>query len=271
MNNITPFTSLSLKLIGIILILSSLLDYLVLALPFNPLEPRWQIGYIGTVVDRGIIPMVGIAFILAAYWIDNSTGNPSAFNINLPMFAFASLLGLIFLLFVPVYLNNLRTISTDAQEQISQRATEVEQRLQGEFDQLSELLANPQRIKELDNNIQQITQALNSGVIQGQKLNPQQKQQLEQQKQRLEGLRNLRGKPEEMEKRLNEVQTQLRSQKLEQEKQAKTETLKQGLRIGLSSLMLAGAYSTIGWLGLKNSMGSQAPRNRTPKRSSSKK
>jgi uncharacterized membrane protein len=268
MNNITPFTSLSLKLIGIILLLSSLLDYLVLALPFNPLEARWQIGYIGTVVDRGIIPMVGMAFILAAYWVDSSTGNPkgSLFDVRLPMFVFASLLGLIFLLFIPLYLNNLRTISTDAQEQISQRAAEVEQRLQGEFDQLNQLLANPQRIKELDQNIQQITQAINSGQIQGQRLNPQQRQQLEQQKQRLEGLRNLQGKPEEIEKRLNELQTQLRSQKLEQENQAKTETLKQGLRIGLSSFMLAGAYSIIGWVGLKNSMGNQAPRSRSPKR-----
>jgi ABC-type multidrug transport system fused ATPase/permease subunit len=268
MNNVSSFTSLSLKLVGIILFLSSFLDYAILAFPFQPLEARWQIGYISTVVDRGIIPMIGIAFVLAAYWIDNAGGKPKAsiFDVRLPMFVCASLLGVVFLLFVPLYLNNLRTISTDAQEQISQRATEVEQRLQTEFDQLNALLTNQDRIKELDQNIQQINQALSSGQIQGQQLNPQQKQQLEQQKQRLEGLRSLRGKPEEMEKRLNEVQTRLRSQKLETEKQAKTETLKRGLRIGLSSLMLAAGYSTIGWLGLKDSMGSKPPSSRKPKR-----
>jgi ABC-type multidrug transport system fused ATPase/permease subunit len=268
MNNITPFTSLSLKLIGIILILSSLLDYILLALPFNPLESRWQIAYIGTVVDRGIVPLVGIAFVLAAYWVDSTTGNPkgSGIDVKLPMFFLASLLGLVFLLFIPLYLNNLRTVSADAQEQISQRAEEVEQRLQGEFDQLNQLLTDQNRIRELDQNIQQINQALNSGQIQGQTLNPQQRQQLEQQKQRLEGLRNLQGKPEEIEQRLNELQTQLRGQRLEQENLAKTETLKQGLRIGLSSLMLAGCYSVVGWIGLKNSMGGQAPRSRAPKR-----
>lgn len=267
MNNVTPFTSLSLKLVGIILVLSSLLDYILLALPFNPLDSRWQIGYISTVVDRGIIPMVGIAFVLAAYWIDSNTGTPrSLFDLKMPLFVFASLLGLIFLLFVPLYLNNLRTISADAQEQIAQRASQVEERLQGEFEQLNELLANPQRVKELEQNIQQITQILNSGQIQGQKLTPQQKQQLEQQKQRFESLKGLQGKPEEIEKRLNELQTQLRSQKLEQENSAKTETLKQGLRIGLSSLMLAAGYSAIGWLGIKNSMNTQTPRVRAPKR-----
>jgi hypothetical protein len=266
MNNVTPFTSLSLKLVGIILMLSSLLDYIVLALPFTPLEARWQIGYIGTVVDRGIIPMVGMGFILAAYWIDNSTGFQSAFNIKLPMFLFASLLGLVFLLAVPVYLNNLRTISVDAQEQIGKRAEEFEQRLQEEFNQLNELLQNPQRIQQLDQNLQQITQVINSGQIQGQKLTLPQKQELEQQKRRLEELKNLRGKPKEIEKRLKELQTQLRTQKLEQENQAKLETFKQGLRIGLSSLMLAGAYSTIGWIGLKDSISNPSPRSRKPKR-----
>ena len=73
-STISPFTSLALKLIGVILILSSLLDYITLAIPFQPLNAEWQIGFTGQIVDRGIVPMVGIAFLLVGYWIDTSVG-----------------------------------------------------------------------------------------------------------------------------------------------------------------------------------------------------
>ena len=266
---ISPFTALSLKLVGLILIFSSLLDYIVLAIPFNPLDSRWQITYISTVVDRGIIPMVGMAFLLTGYWIGNMGKNApsqsSGLDVRLPVFILSSFLGLVFLLFVPLYLNNLRTISGDALEQINQGAAQAETRLQTEFDQLNNLLGNEQQLKQLDQRIQQLDQAITSGQVQGRQLTAQQRQQLQEQKQRFENLRSLRDQPEEIEKRLSELQTRLRSQKLDREKLAKTETLKRGLRIGLSSLMLTGGYSAIGWLGIKN-MGGSAPRpKKTPR------
>ncbi len=53
--------------------------------------------------------------------------------------------------------------------------------------------------------------------------------------------------------RLNEVQTKLRTETLEQKNRAKTEAIKQGLRTGISSLLLAISYLLIAWFGLQNS------------------
>ena len=263
MNN---FTSLCLKVVGVILIVSALIDYIVLAIPFQPLEASWQIAYIGTVVDRGIIPMVGIAFLLSGYWVDSVVSKKNAgLDLKLPVFIFSTVLGLVFLLFVPLYLNNLRTISNNALEQITERAAQVENRLQTEFDQLNALLQNQEQLQQLDQRIAQIDRAIQTGQFQGQTLNAQQKQQLEQQKQRLENISQLRDQPEKLEERLSELQNQLRSRQQERENRAKTETFKRGVRIGLSSLMLAGGYSIIGWLGLKGAGGSKAPRSKPGK------
>ena len=66
--------------------------------------------------------------------------------------------------------------------------------------------------------------------------------------------------PEALEARLSELQTQLRDQTIQRENRAKTEALKQGIRTGLSSLLLAIGYLVMGWFGLQsnNSGGTQA-------------
>ena len=65
MNNsaISTFTSLCLKTVGTILIASSFLDYITLAVPFQPLDSQWQIGFTSEIVDSCIFPMVGMASI----------------------------------------------------------------------------------------------------------------------------------------------------------------------------------------------------------------
>ena len=252
-STISPFTSLCLKLIAVILILSSLLDYLTLAIPFQPLNAEWQISFTSQIVDRGIVPLVGIAFLLMGYWIEASVGGNKkpTFEVRLPVFILASLMGLIFLLLVPLHLNNLRVAQSTAISQIEQGAGQAEDRIKTQFDQLNALSQDPQRLQQLDTRIREIDTALNSGQFQGQSLNPEQLQNLNQTKQQLQNFRELAQNPENLEARLNELQTQLRDQKLEREGRAKTEALKQGIRTGLSSLMLAIAYIAIGWLGLK--------------------
>ncbi|MGK7952366.1 MAG: HpsJ family protein [Xenococcaceae cyanobacterium] len=251
----SPFTTLALKLIGVILILSSILDYITLAIPFEPLDAQWQISFTGQIVDRGIVPLVGIAFMLVGYWIEASLSSPGkklSFDLRLPVFILASLMGLIFLLLVPLHLNNLRQAQTDVISQINQNAGEAENRIRTQFEQLNNLSQDPQRLEELNNRIREIDTAINSGQVQGQRLNPEQLQNLNQTKQQLENFRQLAQNPEALEARLNELQTQLGDRKRERENRAKTEAFKQGIRTGLSSLMLAVGYIAIGWLGLKN-------------------
>ncbi len=250
------FTSLSLKTIGLVLIVSSLLDYITLAIPFDPLNPQWQIGFITQVVDRGIVPMVGMGFIFVAFGIDSNVSgraNQKGFNLNLPVCALSLVLGFVFLLFVPIHLNNLRLVSSEALSQLEASAEQAETRITDQYEQLEAIAQDPQRLQLLDTRIQEIDTALGSGQFQGQNLNPQQLQGLQNRKRQFETFRELAQNPEALEARLNELQTQLRSQKLERENRARTETLKQGVRIGLSSLMLAVGYVVMGWFGLKTS------------------
>ncbi|HEY9864462.1 MAG TPA: HpsJ family protein, partial [Candidatus Obscuribacterales bacterium] len=66
-------TSLILKLVGVILIFSSLVDFLVILIPPNFLNRGWQISVTSDLVDRGIVPMVGMALVFIAFWMDAAT------------------------------------------------------------------------------------------------------------------------------------------------------------------------------------------------------
>ena len=115
------------------------------------------------------------------------------------------------------------------------------------------LSQNPGRLNE---QIQRLNQAIEAGQVQGRQLNAEQLETLRQQRQQLQGLRDLAQNPEEYKTRTdelkNQLETHLRERRRQAEGQATTQALKQSLRIGLSSLMLAIVYSVIGWIGLKS-------------------
>jgi ABC-type multidrug transport system fused ATPase/permease subunit len=257
MNNFPAFTSLALKLIGIIFILSSLLDYVTLAFPLNWESAQWQIGLVTSIVDRGVVPLVGMGFILVGYVIDGLTdANPlkkSGFDLKFPVYILAAVLGLVFLLMVPLHLNNLNIAKTDALERIQQGAGQGAEQIQQFLTQVDTLSKNPNRLNE---QVQRLNQAVETGQVQGRQLNAQQLETLRQQRQQLQGLRDLAKNPAEYKKRTdelkNQLQTQLNDRRKQAESQATTQALKQSLRIGLSSLMLAIVYSVIGWIGLKS-------------------
>ena len=261
MNNLA-FTSLSLKLIGVVLILSSLLDYITLAIPFNLQSSQWQIGLVTSIVERGIVPLVGIGFMLIGYCIDNlNDATPSKsfeFNLQISIYVLATIMGLIFLLMVPLHLNNLNEAKINALNQIEQGAGQGADQIQAFLSQIDQLSKNPQRLSQ---QIQQLNQVVESGQVQGQSLNSQQLERLQQQRTQLEQLQDLSKNPTEYKNRIDELTKQLEGQLVNQRRQAenkaKTQALKQSLRIGLSSLMLAIIYSVVGWIGFKVMMGSR--------------
>ncbi len=261
--NYPAFTSLSLKLIGVIFILSSLLDYVTLAFPLNFQSQPWQIGLVTNIVDRGVVPLVGMAFILVGYFIDSvgdaSPLKKSTFNLKLPVYILAAVLGLVFLLMVPLHLNNLNIAKTDALERIQQGAGQGAEQIGAFLTQVDTLSKNP---GQLNQQIQRLNQAIETGQVQGRQLNAQQLETFRQQRDQLQGLRDLAQNPEEYKNRTqelkNQLETQLQDRRKQAESRATTEALKQSFRIGLSSLMLAIVYSVIGWIGLKSVM--SAPR-----------
>jgi septal ring factor EnvC (AmiA/AmiB activator) len=248
------FTALSLKIVGLVLIVSSFLDYLTLAFPGQWDNRQWQINLAVQIVDRGIVPLVGIGFILLGYAIGETVGRDSEQSLlKLPVFIVSTILGIVFLLLIPLHISNLSQVSSDALATISQKAGEVEQQMQAQYDQLNRLSQNPEDLKkataELDQRVKQIEAILASG----QQIPPEEKAKLEQAKAQFQELRTLVSSPVKLKQRKDELQTKLAEQRSERENQAKKEIFQQGLKVGLNSVILAIAYTFIGWSGIRNS------------------
>ncbi len=245
---ITPFISRALKTVGIIITLSVLLDFIVLSIPYQLLERQWQLGFATQVVDRGIVPLVGLALLFTGYWVDSISGQTRdrpAWWKNFQLWAaiLASVMGLMYILIFPLHLNNVRLNDVTLQERVNQEAKQAEdtlnQRLSGALQQ--------QRV--------QITQLLNASdeqldqAVQGNQLSQPEADQIKAFKKNPESVAPF------LEKRAQDLQAQgqtdIRSRKEDAQKAAKTESLKSGLRIGLGSLLLAIGYILVGWTGLR--------------------
>jgi len=227
------------------LILSSLLDYVILLIPFNPMNPDWQISFTNQIVDRGIIPMVGISFLVVGYWLESAistlpAGKISFTDLRFWSFLLAAILGLVFLLLVPIHLSNLGRASSQAMQQIEQSAGQAEQQIAGQLEQVTQLLGDNTRIQELD-------AAIASGQVQGEQL-----EQLQTIRQQIE---ELKGNPEAIEEQANQARTQLQEQRKEAENQAKLTAFKSGFRIGISSFLLSIGYLVIGGMGFRSLAG----------------
>jgi|SRR4028118_214328 hypothetical protein len=239
----SPFTALTLKIVGLIMILYSLLDYIILAIPFNALQREWQLGITTQVVDRGITPMVGIALLMAGYWIDSSIGalqnkqKPLVQDLRFWTLLLSSLLGLIYLLLVPLHINNTLWLKNQDFQKIEQQATQASAQLDNRIKQVDALVKDPQKLSQLD-------KAITSGQVQGEQLA--QAQAIKQQ------LQTFKQDPKALGQQVETVKTQIRNGKQQAEQQATTKALKLGLRTGLVSALLALGYIAIGWMGLRS-------------------
>jgi len=251
--------SRTLKIVGVILILSFLLDFAILLFPFRPTDRGWQISLATALVDRGIVPMVGLGMLMAGYSLSSSdeSGNVGGLDLRLPAFILSSILGLIFLLIFPLHLNNVRQASTQTIDQITQRATQAETDLQNQ-------LNNPQAQAQLEQQQTQFKNRITELLKDPQKLNQAlQNEQLPEEERKL--LQQFQKDPKSIDQFLNQqfssegirnrALSQIRGQREQVERQARQEAWKSGLRIGISSLLLSIGYIIIGWTGLR-SMGS---------------
>ncbi|HEY9741599.1 MAG TPA: HpsJ family protein [Coleofasciculaceae cyanobacterium] len=244
----SSFTALTLKIVGLIMMLSSLLDCILVAIPFNLLQRNWQIGFTTQLVDRGLLPLVGIALFSIGYWIDYNSGTaptdqkPSVQDLRFWVFLLASLLGLIFLLLVPLHINNIVQQSNETFQQINQKATQAETQIQNETQQVNALLKDEQKLSELE-------KAIESGQIPG--------NQLPQAQLLREQLQTFKKDPNALNKQVEAAKNKIRTEKQNAENETKTGALKLGLRTGLSSLLLAIGYIVIGWTGFR-SLGSSS-------------
>ncbi len=270
--------SLSLKLVGIICIVSFFLDFLFLVIPFQPTDKLWQINLCRNLVDRGIVPMVGMAAILTAYWFDSvdEGRRPSPFNLKLPTFMIASLLGLIFLLIFPLHLNNVNQVKIQTLTRIGQEADQLENQVKNQLAQVQTQLGNDQvkaavekqrtelkqqlstQLGELVKDEQKYNQALNNN-----QLPAAQKDLLKQYKNNPKALDDFIAQQTDPQQLANQRITQIRSQKEQQLEKTSDDAIKE-LRTGLSSLLLSIGYIIIGWTGLRSVVGLQGGSKRSP-------
>lgn len=251
----SAFISLNLKLVGGILLISALINYLFLLISPQWADINWQINFTNNVVDQGIIPLIAIALLLIGWWIgDNNNPEKPTKAVRMPVFIVASILGLLYLLLVPLHFGNINRISGDVLTQIDQRIAQQEAQIDGFVSELEAVSNNPEQLKQ---EIEQRNQVIAAGGnIGGQQLNPQQLQLITTQRDQLQAILNLTDKPEELKAKFQEVRSQLESElqkAVNQEKRkAQGLALQQSLKTSISSLMLAIAFIVIGWLGLQN-------------------
>jgi hypothetical protein len=251
----SPFTALALKAVGLIMIVSSLVDYIFLAIPFNAGQRAWQLVYVGQLVDRGILPMVGIAFLLLGYWVESSMGTSSserrsiAQDLRFWALLLSSLLGLIFLLLVPLHINNVVQQSNAELKQLNDRVTQAQAQTEGQAQQIAALVKDPQGLAQIKQRLTKINQALESGQVPA----PQQVQ-VKAEQQLLQAITQDPNKAiNNLNKEVEQAKARIASEKQIVENQTKTGAFKSAVRTGLSSLLLAIGYIIIGWSGLRSS------------------
>ncbi|BAZ85277.1 hormogonium polysaccharide biosynthesis protein HpsJ [Dolichospermum compactum] len=263
--SISSRTSFLLQLIGIICILCFSLDFLFLLFPLQLTDKLWQINLCRSLVDQGIVPLLGLGAILTAYWVDRSSesGRSSSSGLKLPIFILSSLLGLIFLLIFPLHLSNVNQVKAEGLTRIEKEAEQSENQVKSQLAQLQNQLGNDQvkasvekqraalkeqlrtQLNELVKDEQKYNQALNNN-----QLPEAQKDLLKQYKTNLNSLDNFIAQqtdPEQLAKqRISQIQTQAQQQLEKTQEDAWKE-----LRTGINSLLLSIGYIVIGWRGLR--------------------
>lgn len=240
---VSPLAAIALKVVGGVAILSALLDYVVLLIPPNVADPQWQLATTTQLVERGVVPLVGMALVLAGYWIDSRAGRPLMRKSLIAdrqfwVCALASVLGLMYLILALLHLNSVRLSSQQALAQVDREATEattqLEQRLSTELSQQQTQLGALLQDDDL------LSQAIQSGQL---------PQDFSQYQQNPEGLNQFL--QQQADQARQQIQAEIGTRRSEAEGRVRTEAWKSGLRISVTSLLQAIGFGIIGWIGLK--------------------
>ncbi len=228
------------KLAGIILVVLALLDYTMLLIPPNWGDAQWGLNFTTQMVDRGIVPVLGIALVYSGFGFEQLAGfsetrsQSASENLKFWINLTASVLALVFLLLIPLHMSNVAAVTSQTLERISQDATQaqeqLDQRLNQQQGQISSLIQDNQRLEDFISSDQATEQ-------------------------QLARLREYQGDPEALDQQVKEIRSSLtqniEQRKLKAEKQSKQGAFKSNVRVCLSSALLAGCYITIGWSGFK--------------------
>lgn len=239
----SPLAAIALKVAGAIAILSALLDFLILLIPPNLTNVQWQLATTTQLVDRGMVPLIGIALLLAGLWVDNSVGRMAqrkslTTDLRFWVCALASVLGVVYLLLTLLHLNAVRLSSQTALAQVGTEAGEAATQLQQQLS--TELSQQQSQLGAILQNEELLNQAIQSGQLPAD---------IEQYRDDPEGLTQfLQQRAEQAQQK---IETEIGTRRAQAERQVKTEAWRSAIRISVISLLLAVGFSIIGWLGLR--------------------
>lgn len=244
-----PWLSLMLKMVGAILLLTSLIDFITLFTTVNFEDKQTILAFTTGLVDRGFIPLIGLIALFLGFWSEMSEGNSQSQNspmLRLFALVIASILGLLFLVNVPWHVITTREAAAAQIADIDKKAELLVSQVEGQVKQLK-----GQGPQQLNAQLSELDSLINSGQLSG--------AQLEQAQQRREQLRRLKADPKALDA---EMEAQIAPKRTEELNRIKTDgqrakdqtqgnAMRSALRTGLNSLLLAIGYIVIGWTGLR--------------------
>lgn len=233
-----------LKLAGVILFFFALINYILLFVPPNFGDVRWQLNFTTQMVEQGVIPVLAIALMFCAYGLEEVAGvapeKPKVgFNdLKFWVYLISGFLGIVYLLLIPLHVSTAIAAGNQTIEKINEEAamaqTQLEEQLQERQNQMATLLQNSRQLEDF---------------VQEEQLTEDQLTRLEQ----------FRENPKALELQTDAIGEQLKQEiedrRRSAEQRSKLGTFKSSVRVGLGSLLLASCYVTIGWSGLRNKSG----------------
>ncbi|WP_146131599.1 HpsJ family protein [Merismopedia glauca] len=263
-NNTLTLAPFLLKTVGGLLILASLVEYILLFFPPAVSDPKlldqyWKIDFWNQLVNSGVVPLVGMLLIFAGYWMSStlniSPKRPFWQDLRFWVALLATILGIAYLVTIPVYLSNVNFVKEDTIKNIDAKTVVEKDRLNKQLEQVNAQLAEYQKVAKdkpkLEQEIARITQAINSGQVQG--------TQLEQFNNARANLESLKNNSQVLEQRNKQIQEEAKKELARidsSQKDAKAITANNAIlsvtKTDLKSLILAIAHTIVGWMGLKN-------------------
>jgi len=257
---ISPLAARSLQLVGTIMIVSFALDALTLLFPPNVTEASWRLGFTSQVIDRGVIPLVGLAFVLAGLWIssmatESGLDSPVQNLLKTGSVILAAVLGVVFLLIAPIHAADTIRSRNQAIRTIEEQASRTETRLESpQFEAGLQQRQNQfkSQIEQLINSPEDFDRVVSQAP--------------EEQADLLRGFKEDRNSLDEyVDRQARNIPTQalqrIRERKQEAQKQTQERAVKSIAR-SFSSGLLAIGYLGIGWTGLTGGMGGARKRRR---------
>lgn len=249
----TPNSSLasrSLQLVGLVMIVSFVIDILIIFFPPNLLSPQWRLGFSSQLIDRGVIPLVGVALLLGGIWIKDSEGTSGSKQGMLRSAAVlvSLILGIVYLLVVPLHSIDTVRSRNRALRNLEAQATQAEEQLDAQ-------LTNPQFEAALDQRREQFKTQINTLIN-----NPEQYEQAleEAGEEQAELLRQFKDNPAAIDDFINrqvnalpqQARSRIENEKTQREERAQVTTVK-SMSQAMNGALLAVGYLGVGLTGVQ--------------------